>query len=174
MYCGNNRLHRNLTNGSVRLGTRYECLKKGIVTGLNMPYDDDYSYDYEPIDDTKIYCGNNDQLPENYDMFGNLPACLRKGIGIGKKQKVENENDDGGGDVYQKSENSYTVFFLIFFVLKITIALLLIYFKPKFIIKNQKTKQINYTKVVFISLISSLILVIIFFLFYKYNLKIHV
>ena len=43
MYCGNNRLNSSLLNGTVRLGTRYDCLKKGIMTGLNLPYDPEYS-----------------------------------------------------------------------------------------------------------------------------------
>ena len=87
-YCGNNALHPSLQNGSV-LGTRYSCLKKGIGKGSNMPYDINYTYPFEPIDPTRIYCGTNDNLPPDYDRFGNLPQCLQKGIAIGKIQKAQ-------------------------------------------------------------------------------------
>ena len=174
MYCGNNRLNSSLLNGTVRLGTRYDCLKKRIMTGLNLPYDPEYSYDYEPIDDTKIYCGNNDQLPENYDIFGNLPACLRKGVGIGKKQKADNGNTYDNGEKNRNIRVNYNLFFFIFILIKFIIDILLIYFKPGFVLKDKKTKKINYTKVILISLISSSILIIIIFFIYKFNLKINV
>lgn len=89
IYCGNNSLHPDLLNGTKRIGSRYECMKKGIGTGLNMPYDEEFNNPYEPIDDTKIFCGDKNILPEGYDRFGNAPQCLQKGVGIGKKIKAE-------------------------------------------------------------------------------------
>ena len=171
MYCGNNRLNSGLLDGSVRLGTRYDCLKKGIITGINLPYDPEYSSEYDPIDDTKIYCGNKNRLPENYDMFGNLPGCLRKGVGIGKKQKADN-NDNGEKNI--NTSINYNLFFFIFFVLKLIITFILIELKPDFVLKDIKTKKINYMKLILVSLFLSLILVSLIFLIYKFNLKINV
>ena len=88
--CTNNRLDSDLVAGRVRLGTRYSCLQKGIGTALHLPVDLKYLGPYEPIDDRRIYCGNNDVLPDGYDRFVNLPQCLQKGIGIGKMQKAQN------------------------------------------------------------------------------------
>jgi hypothetical protein len=89
IYCGNNALHPDLLNGTKRMGTRYECMRKGVGTGLNLPYDEEFNNDYEPIDDRKIFCGDRNILPEGYDRFGNAPQCLQKGVGIGKKIKVQ-------------------------------------------------------------------------------------
>jgi len=89
IYCGNNRLHPSLKNGSVKLGKRYPCFKKGIGTGLNSPLDKNYNSKYSPIDKTKIYCGKSRTKPPGYDRMGNLSECLRKGVGVGKKIKAE-------------------------------------------------------------------------------------
>lgn len=89
MYCGNNLANKQLVNGQVQIGTRYSCMRKGIGQGLNMAFDNSYLGDYVPIDDTRIYCGNNDILPNGYDKFGNLTECLRKGVGIGISQKAK-------------------------------------------------------------------------------------
>ena len=32
----------------------------------------------------KIYCGNSNTLPDEYDDFGTLYTCLQKGFGAGK------------------------------------------------------------------------------------------
>jgi hypothetical protein len=87
-YCGNNSIHPSLQNGVV-LGNRYSCLRKGIGKGLSMPYDVNYTHPFVPIDPTRIYCGTNNNLPEGYDRFGNLPQCLQTGIAIGKIQKAQ-------------------------------------------------------------------------------------
>lgn len=84
IYCGN-----NIHHGNIPLGTRYSCMQKGIGRGVNMPWDPTFAGPYQPIDDTKVYCGNSNQLPANYDRFGNLPTCLQKGIGIGKRLRIE-------------------------------------------------------------------------------------
>lgn len=31
----------------------------------------------------KLYCGNSENLPENYDDFGTRYDCLKKGVGVG-------------------------------------------------------------------------------------------
>jgi hypothetical protein len=88
MYCGNNANNRSVIRGEKVIGTRFKCMKKGVGKGLHMSYDDSYLDDYQPIDDTKSYCGNKDDLPEGYDRFGNLHECFIKGIGVGKRQKA--------------------------------------------------------------------------------------
>lgn len=78
VYCGNNKLNQK----SQRLGTRYECLQKGIGIGSRLPRER-----YEPIEtiERKIYCGKSNRLPQNYDEFGTRVECLHKGVGIGKR-----------------------------------------------------------------------------------------
>lgn len=88
MYCGNNALNPQVTSGQVALGTRYSCMRKGIGRGMNLPYDPNYLAPYTPIDNTKIYCGNDLLLPDGYDRFGSLPECLQKGVGIGKRERA--------------------------------------------------------------------------------------
>ena len=85
MYCGNN---REKLRGK-RMGTRYECFKKGIGVGLNLPYDPDYDMKYEPIDNIRIYCGKENILPIDYNVMGNPRTCLQKGVGVGKSIKAK-------------------------------------------------------------------------------------
>lgn len=89
IYCGNNRLNTNVVNGTAIIGTRHRCLQKGYGVGFNLPVDMDMLSPYEPISNEKIYCGNNDILPDTYDRFGSLPSCFQKGVGIGKKKRAE-------------------------------------------------------------------------------------
>jgi hypothetical protein len=90
LYCGNNRKYKKLVNGQVRLGTVYECFKNGIGVGLNLPYDENYDGDYEPIDRVRIYCGTKKTLPEDKDRFGTRTECHRNGVGLGKSIKAKN------------------------------------------------------------------------------------
>ena len=85
IYCGNNRLDVRLVNGTLVLGNRYSCLRKGVGVGLHLPRDPAMNDPYEPIDDTKVYCGNSDNLPDGYDRNGTNSECFRKGVGTGKK-----------------------------------------------------------------------------------------
>jgi hypothetical protein len=87
MYCGNNRLHPDLLDGTRRLGTRKECLDRGVRVGLSLPPERSYAGSYEPIDNTKIYCGNSSVLPDGYDRFGAIFECHRIGVGRGKSIK---------------------------------------------------------------------------------------
>jgi hypothetical protein len=91
MYCGNNSQHKDLLSGKSHLGNRYDCLRKGIGKGMNLPVDSNYLGPYSPIDKRKVYCGKDDNLPDDYDLMGTLPHCLQKGIGIGKLQKALRE-----------------------------------------------------------------------------------
>ena len=92
IYCGNNARDEGLRNRTKVLGTRYQCLKKGIGRGLKEPILT-YNEDYEPIENSNIFCGNGDILPQNKNRFGTRDECLRKGFAIGQKQKFER---DGG------------------------------------------------------------------------------
>jgi hypothetical protein len=88
MYCGNNANNRRVTRGELVIGDRYGCLKKGIGQGLYMVYDNSYLDEYVPIVNTRVYCGQNVNLPEGYDRFGGLHECLIKGVGVGRRQKA--------------------------------------------------------------------------------------
>ena len=88
--CSNNKLAKDVLSGLKRIGTRYECLRKGFGEGYyNGKSDTDYTEVYEPITIDKFYCGTKLKLPKKYNRFGTLPDCLRKGwtIGMQKKQK---------------------------------------------------------------------------------------
>lgn len=87
MYCGNNRLDERVTSGRAVIGTRYDCFRRGVGTGLHQPPYDDGPYD--PIYQEKIYCGKSDQLPQGYDRFGSLSQCFQKGVGVGKSRQQQ-------------------------------------------------------------------------------------
>ena len=172
IYCGNNNLHQPLINGEVELGTRYTCLKKGIGTGLNLPYDANYASDYEPIDNTRIYCGNNENLPRNYDRFGNLPQCLQTGVAIGKRQKALN---------YNFSENfvKTKMFFIIYIILLIIYTVIIIVLKPYFLLKNTTNintaneKKFDLLKLsIFMFCSGSVLLLILFVIFHLLKFKV--
>lgn len=91
IYCGNNSRSPELRNGKV-IGTRYKCFKKGVGIGINQPYDPAYKSRFKPIDARKIYCGEAVRLPIGYDIMGNNPMCLQKGVGVGKKIRAKKEN----------------------------------------------------------------------------------
>lgn len=78
IYCGNNLYEL----GGSRLGSPYECLKKGIGRGLHLDLID-FNPNYRPIIADNIYCGKNN--PPIGKILGSPTACLRKGVGIGKK-----------------------------------------------------------------------------------------
>lgn len=100
-YCGNNLLSPLLeaNGGKCVIGTNYQCLKKGIGYGLYSPIDFEF-INYEPIDPPEnIYCGDKTPLPDKYERFGRRSSCLRKGVGIGKKIKIEKEGFIGARQV---------------------------------------------------------------------------
>jgi hypothetical protein len=144
IYCGNNALHPDLLNGTKIMGTKYQCLKKGIGSGLNAPFDADYALPYQPIDDRKIYCGNQNLLPPGYDRMGNAPQCLQKGVGIGKVQRAQQDPNvigvvnDGvisvNGNKNKKKKLLITIGIIIFLLMYIT--------KPNFITKLDEKNNI--------------------------------
>lgn len=96
IYCGNNLLNVNVTNGTKRMGTRYECFKKGIGAGFHKELDQttiqNYNQ-YESADPTKIYCGTKQgaRIPPGYTRLGTPTECLRKGFGVGVRQQIEQQ-----------------------------------------------------------------------------------
>lgn len=88
-YCGNNAISTELKSGA-RLGTRHLCLKRGYGIGYHTSLKilATYSRKYKPIDTRKFYCGNDKYLPDNYDLMGNLPICLSKGVGLGIAKRI--------------------------------------------------------------------------------------
>ena len=92
IYCGNNAQHPPLINGQKTLGTRNECLLKGIRIGNSLPVDPYFTLPYTPIDKTKKYCGSLPNLPAGYDRFGGLHECYSCGVGVGKRQKASRKS----------------------------------------------------------------------------------
>jgi hypothetical protein len=86
--CTNNRNHPDLVVGLKRIGTRYECLKRGIGLGRNLPFDPSYAVDYDPIDRTRTYCGLQNRKPMGYNRMGSPSSCLRTGVGIGRRMRA--------------------------------------------------------------------------------------
>lgn len=93
IYCGNNLYEV----GNRRIGTPYECLKKGIGQGLNSDLAD-FNPNYQPIIADNTYCGTGTPPPGK--QMGTSTSCLRKGVGIGKKLQYDRGRgiDDGGDD----------------------------------------------------------------------------
>jgi len=135
IYCGNNAKSVDILNGSKVIGTRYACLKKGIGKGLHSSVDNNYIGEYEPIDTRKIYCGTTENLPDGYDLMGSLPQCLQKGIGIGKKQKADQQ-------VNQEMNYRIIIYITIYIILSISIFLILYFTKPDFISDKKNNKNV--------------------------------
>ena len=87
IYCGNNLYDL----GNKRIGTPYECLRKGIGKGLNSDLTG-FNPNYQAIIPDNTYCGTG--RPPAGKRRGTPTSCLRKGLGIGKKLQYE-RGDDG-------------------------------------------------------------------------------
>ncbi|CCV02341.1 hypothetical protein IIV30_146R [Invertebrate iridescent virus 30] len=109
IYCGNNARDEGLINGTKILGTRYQCLKKGIGRGLHEPILS-YTNDYSPIEEVKIFCGNGNVLPQNKDRFGTRDECLRKGFAVGQNQKYTRDGDIQRTPVVSEDKGWYKVY----------------------------------------------------------------
>ena len=141
IYCGNNSLHPSLQDTNTTVGTRFTCMKKGIGAGRNMDIDPDYLQPYAPIDDRSIYCGNAEQLPEGYDYMGNLPMCLQKGIGIGKRNRARVQTGGNNNSRLPK----LSILRLMFVICVLLVIILVIVFFVRMIINrgDKKRKTIN-------------------------------
>jgi hypothetical protein len=109
LYCGNNARDDGLRSGEKILGTRYQCLRKGIGRGLNEPILA-YSQEYEPIEQIKVYCGNSTVLPLDKDRFGTRAECLRKGFAVGQNQKFTRDGGIQRGPVVSEDRGWYKVY----------------------------------------------------------------
>ena len=91
IYCGSNSLNPQLVaNGGVKtIGSRHQCLRKGIGQGLHMPVDLGYNSPYQAIDPRRFYCGDNVALPAGYTANGTLQQCFNTGIGVGRRQLAQ-------------------------------------------------------------------------------------
>ena len=135
-YCGNNGNSPLLVaNGGNRtLGSRHDCLRQGIGVGLNMPLDPSYLNPYNPINNTRYYCGNAAALPAGYDANGTLNMCHGIGIGVGRRKRALAAPLAGGA--------APLALYLICFVLMISIFVItMLYKKPTFIKKKDTEEQ---------------------------------
>ena len=156
IYCGNNSENTNLKNGTVRLGNRYSCLRKGIGKGLHEPKDPAYVGSYSPIDKRKVYCGKLPTLPENYDLMGGLPQCLQKGIGVGKRKKASQFI----------TKNNHIL--IAGFILLVIIFILLLSLKPSCVSRVDKN-NVKYIDIPRFALIYSIICIGVLLIIYIYR-----
>lgn len=90
IYCGNNLYEV----GNRRIGTPYECLRRGIGQGLNSDLTG-FNPNYQAIIADNTYCGTG--TPPAGKQMGTPTSCLRKGFGIGKKLQYERGDGGDGG-----------------------------------------------------------------------------
>ena len=159
IYCGNNAANIDLITGNSILGTRYECLKKGIGKGMNMPPDPTYTGQYIPIDERKMYCGTNPNLPNDYDYMGNLPHCLQKGVGIGKKLV--------SGFIGFTTNNKLAPF--LFFLIIAIIAFLVLYLSKPLFLQKKNTNKVLIDWKKFIGIYLGILVILFFLIFLWFN-----
>lgn len=167
IYCGNNALSPQLERG-VNLGTKYQCLQKGIGSGLNQPLDPTYRGPYRSIDQRRMYCGKSDFLPEGYDMEGNLPQCLQKGVGIGKRQRAS--RFPRSNFILPKSNRKF-IPIIIFIILAILLLITLYLSKPTFLsTKDEKgVKHLDKTKfLITYSILCTILCFVVFLVWIKF------
>lgn len=155
MYCGNNKLNIR----GRRVGSRHECLKRGVGIGLHSTPDPEYADGYEPIVDKKLYCGNKTRLPGRYQVFGTPTECLQMGVGIGKRMRYLQ-----GFVAYRKE---LTFFATITFIL----SMLYYYTWQPSPMVNQVTKRLKWSKIIGWSLVYTLSVVLVFSLVIYFIIK---
>ena len=90
IYCGNNAKSKKLTKEKYKIGKSYECLRKGIGVGKNLPLNTDMLGPYKPIKKRTFFCGKKSNWDrQKYDRIGDPTECLRAGIVIGQKLKAD-------------------------------------------------------------------------------------
>lgn len=165
IYCGNNLNDIKLITGAYVIGTNYQCLRKGIVVGKNLPYDANYSGVHVPIDQRTFYCGNASITPPGYFATGWPAKCLQTGVGVGKSQKAA------------MGPHSFLYFirhvlpYLLFLVIFGGIFTILYFVKPKIITKedenDRKEYVIDWGKFIPIMSVIALITCILLYWFWK-------
>jgi len=163
IYCGNNAQDQRLLAGAIVQGTPYTCLRKGIGVGRRLPYDQSYEGAYMPIDQRRIYCGNQAAAPAGYDRVGSLSHCLQKGVGVGKRQRVEN------GPPPLMVFVRYILPFLLFTLISVGVFLLLYFQKPEIITKERpdSSREIDWGKFMMFFLPVTLAIALSIFIIWK-------
>jgi hypothetical protein len=184
IYCGNNAQDDQLLDGTLIIGTRHGCMKKGFGKGFNMSYDPKFAGPYTPIDKRKIYCGNNSEKPDGYDSIGSLSQCLQKGIGIGKRKRADKETQGILGyspnyspSDYSPSNNYFFKMVVIFIVIEVLIFCYLYFSRPKIVTTKDHNKdhknieRINWSTFILIYLTSLFLSGLTLFLIYISNVS---
>jgi hypothetical protein len=171
IYCGNNALDSDLVSGKKRGGTPYECFRKGVGMGKNLP---SQKGEYKKLYDSRIFCGKVLKDTDKYSRMGFPYECLQKGIGVGKSlSKIEYNNFTSDTPILFSKAKFLAIFiviFAIFFAIFFVIAFVLLWFlKPKLVKKNDKR---NTVKVLLFSLLFSIIISSILTIFFYMFLKI--
>jgi hypothetical protein len=163
IYCGNNLNDQKLVSGTHILGTNYQCLRKGIGVGKNLPYDSSYAVPHNPVDGRRFYCGNAVVPPPGYFGVGSPSKCLSIGIGIGKAQRV------AMGPPAFMYFIRYILPYILFFILSGLIFVIIYFVKPKvFVKKNIQNKDvIDWSKFIPYFVIICLLISISIWLFWK-------
>lgn len=149
IYCGNQANYSGLVSGANFLGTNYQCMRRGIGIGRNLPYDPEYNKPYVPIDTRKFYCGKAPVPPPGggYFAVGSPSKCQQIGVGVGKAQRAaigpsvsmsfgKSQREPIGQSV-SIPLTMHILFYLILFLLIIGGTFVIFYFtKPKFLTKK--------------------------------------
>lgn len=168
VYCGSNQLNTQLVgNGGLKtIGSRNQCLRKGIGQGLHMPVDLSYNNPYQPIDPRRFYCGDNGILPAGYSANGTLHQCFNTGIGVGRHQLAQRAI---GAPVpvpvvpIVPAIPALITPIVLFILINAIFIITLLYTKPSFITKDvQGNREIDWSifspYIVIFSLVSGFIL----------------
>ena len=192
IYCGNNKLSPRLTVEQNVIGTPYECMRKGIGVGLNLPVDKDAAGPYEPIVEKKFYCGKKEnEMPDKLERMGSPTECLRVGISIGKAKKAKDfieirkkrnrKKRSKRAKRWRKKKREmgfstktdhnifvkYILPILIIGSLTLAFALPLYYTKPKFLVDKRKEIDIQkYSIIVYLFLLFVSLIVILIWKYY--------
>lgn len=164
-YCGNDANFAGLSTGTHVIGTNYQCLRKGIGVGRNIPYDAAYATPHTPIDPRRFYCGNAAVLPAGGGHFamGSPSKCLQIGVGVGKAQRA------AMGPPAFMYFIRYILPYILFILISGGIFSVLYFTKPDFVSKkdNNNKNVIDWGKLIPFYLLFSLTAVIIIWWFWK-------
>jgi hypothetical protein len=129
MYCGNKANYTGIVTGTHYLGTYYQCMRRGIGVGRNLPYDVSYTGLHVPVDPRRYYCGNSlvPPIDGGYYGVGSPSKCLSTGIGVGKSQRASM------GAPYGMNFVRHYLQYIIFLGMVCIIFSILYLTKPKFI-----------------------------------------
>jgi len=138
IYCGNNLNDPKLVSGTHVLGTNYQCLRRGIGVGINLPYDATYAGVYAPVDPRKFYCGTAAVPPPagGYFAVGSPSKCLAIGVGVGKARRA------AMGPPAFMYFIRYILPYVLFFVMAGGVFAYFYFAKPVFITKRNQDNDI--------------------------------